>query len=201
MAYPASGQPVLAAQPVDAGEFAGVAGHDDESTAARVTGDQHVVGADRPAGSFERGADIGGVARRAGVEGEDLDARRQPLDLDAILGRTRRLQRPEQEVGQDDGRYRQAVGLGVETVADRRRAVAQNTDTQVGIEHVARRQSGSRSSATGGGGIAMSMPGASKKSSQTAAAGTMTRRAPSRMIVTSRTPRREGDILGQTYRL
>ena len=58
--------PVFAAQSVDAVEFAAVAGDDDEPPAARVAGDQNVIGADGLPRSLERRPNVGGV--RSGGE-------------------------------------------------------------------------------------------------------------------------------------
>src|SRR4051794_33677535 len=90
-----------------------------------------------------------------------------------------------EQFGHGDGRDAERLGLRVEAPTQIGRTVPEHANTQVGIQHVAQHQKASRCWCGGCTLSAISMPGRSKKSSQTALAGTTTRRAPSRRMATS----------------
>ncbi len=90
---PRSASPIFASEPLDAIELAQIAGHDDEPAATCMTCDQHVISANRLALPLQLRPDFGRVARGFQIERQDFEARREPLDLKAVLLRPRRFRR------------------------------------------------------------------------------------------------------------
>jgi hypothetical protein len=56
----------------------------------------------------------------------------------------RRLRRAVEQLGEDDGRDAQSVGLRVEALSERSRPVPEDTDAEIGVEQVSQHQNGSR---------------------------------------------------------
>ena len=161
-----------------------------------MAGDQDVVAADGVPPAFESSADVAGVGGGGLVEGQDFDPRGEALDFLAVMVRTGRFRGAMEQFGEDDGGGAEGGGFGAEAVSELCRAIAEDADAEVRVQEIAKHQKASRSCAFGWSGGARSIPGASKKSSQTALAGTITRRFPSRMIRTSLTVAGKATFLG-----
>jgi len=79
------GQPVLATKSRDAFEFAEIARHDGQSSAACVARDQYIVPADGLATSFQTGAYVGSVIGGVGIEWQYLQSRSESFDFAPVM--------------------------------------------------------------------------------------------------------------------
>ena len=181
-------EPVFGAKTFDTLELAEVAGNDDKAAAAGVAGDEDVVGADHLAAAFEIGVDFPRVGGCVLVERQDRKPGCKAFDALSGFYGTGGLGRAVQQFGKGDGGYAERVRLGVEARTQALWAVTQQPDAEVGVEHVAQHQKVSRTCCSGWARSPRSTAGPAKKSSHMEDAGTITRRIPSRMIATSRTP-------------
>src|ERR1700760_142450 len=83
--------PILGPQSRHAAELAHVVGDDDQSFAAGMTADLHVMrAADRPR-TFQFRSNLSVVCSRLGLERQYLEARREMLDRDQVVGPARRF--------------------------------------------------------------------------------------------------------------
>lgn len=127
--------PVVDPQPRDAGELAGIVGDEGQIARLRLTGDQHIIGADRRTSTPEIGPDLAGNPRVLPVQIKDgqvheekpegFEVERDPL---ASIG-------PVPEFVGNHGRDGERTGRhGVDPVQQYRRSSRHQRDDRVGVE-------------------------------------------------------------------
>lgn len=111
--------------------------HHDQPPAARVTGDQGVITANRLTAPLRIGAYFGGVGGRSVIEVQDLNMGDEPIDLPPDLCRPVGFFGPYRELGKDDRGQVERIGLAVETVTQNGWLVTQDTNAEIGVPQVA----------------------------------------------------------------
>ena len=79
------------------------------------------------------------------IEGQNLKPGCQPLYLKAAFCRLVGLGGAMQQLGKSDSGNTKAFSFGIEPFSGTRRPIAKNTDADIGVEHEAQHQNGSRS--------------------------------------------------------
>ena len=161
--------PVINAKPFDALKFTDVIANKCQALTARMTSNHRVMKPNRMAGAFEICTNLAVMGCSSFAKRENVQACSKLVDDLDVFDLPCRFLRTIDDLGKSDGGDAKLIRKPVEPLAQPFGSILDDVDADVCIEHVAKHQKGSRSSAGGCRRSDMNSPsgrGPSKKISQ-----------------------------------
>lgn len=149
LCYGAGLDPVLDPDSLHPPELPRIVGDDDQSLAAGMAADLHVVRAAGRSRALKLGPELAVMRRRFRVERQHVESGDEIRDGCQIVGAARRLLRAVVQFPERDAGDAELFGQRIELLPQILRIVLHHVDADIGVEHVSEHQSGSRSSAGG----------------------------------------------------